>query len=116
MKKYAVIVAGGTGTRMGNTVPKQFLLLRDKPVVWYSLDTFLRAYDDLLIILVLPPQHFEKGKAITDSFNEASRITVVAGGDTRFHSVQCGLAEVKEKSVVFVHDAVRCLVSVPLIH
>ena len=54
MKKYAVIVAGGAGARMGYTMPKQFLMLNGKPVLWYAVDAFLRAYDDLEIILVLP--------------------------------------------------------------
>ena len=115
MKKFAVIVAGGTGSRMGNTVPKQFLLLKDKPVLWYTLDTFLRVYDDMEIILVLPKQYIENGKMIAASFYESNHIRIVTGGDTRFHSVQSGLKEVSENSVVFVHDAVRCLVSVPLI-
>jgi 2-C-methyl-D-erythritol 4-phosphate cytidylyltransferase len=116
MKKYAVIVAGGSGKRMGNIIPKQFLLLKGKAVLWYTLDTFLRAYSDIKIILVLPEQHIQKGKIITSSFNENDRIEIACGGDTRFHSVQRGLKEVKEDAVVFVHDAVRCLVSVPLIH
>ena len=115
MKKYAVIVAGGSGKRMGNTVPKQFLLLKNKPVLWYTLDTFLRAYNDIEIILVLPQEHIEKGKKIINGFDQTSNIKIIAGGDTRFNSVKCGLNEVKENSVVFVHDAVRCLVSVPLI-
>ena len=115
MLKYAVIVAGGTGKRMGNIVPKQFLMLKNKPVLWYTLDTFLRAYNDVEIILVLPQQHIEKGKVIAKGFAESKRIKIICGGDTRFHSVQCGLKEVEKKSVVFVHDAVRCLVSVPLI-
>lgn len=115
MKKYAVIVAGGTGKRMGNITPKQFLLLKNKPVLWYTLDTFMRAYNDLQIILVLPEQHIQKGNAIAASFTDSDRIEIVTGGDTRFHSVQCGLKKVQQGSVVFVHDAVRCLVSVPLI-
>jgi 2-C-methyl-D-erythritol 4-phosphate cytidylyltransferase len=116
MKKYAVIVAGGSGKRMGNMIPKQFLLLKHKAILWYTLDTFLRAYNDLDVILVLPEQHLQKGKSIIGSFADAGRIQIVTGGNTRFHSVQCGLKKVKEVSVVFVHDAVRCLVSVPLIH
>jgi 2-C-methyl-D-erythritol 4-phosphate cytidylyltransferase len=115
MKKYAVIVAGGSGKRMGNITPKQFLLLKGKAVLWYTLDTFMRAYNDLHIILVLPDQHIQKGNAIAASFTERDRIEIVNGGDTRFHSVQCGLKKVQQDSVVFVHDAVRCLVSVPLI-
>ncbi len=116
MKKYAVIVAGGIGKRMGNIIPKQFLLLKGKAVLWYTLDTFLRAYDDIEIILVLPEQHIQQGKSIAASFGENKCIEIVSGGYTRFHSVQCGLKKVKQDSVVFVHDAVRCLVSVPLIH
>lgn len=116
MKKYAVIVAGGSGKRMGNIIPKQFLLLGGKAVLWYTLDTFLRAFSDIEIILVLPEQHINNGKNIIASFkDEGNRIRIVAGGDTRFHSVQRGLEEIKEESIVFVHDAVRCLISVPLI-
>jgi 2-C-methyl-D-erythritol 4-phosphate cytidylyltransferase len=117
MKKYAVIVAGGTGKRMGNIIPKQFLLLKGKEVVWYTLDTFLRAYPDLQVILVLPEQHMQQGRTIAASITDGYRIEIVPGGDTRFHSVQCGLKRIQdEDAVVFVHDAVRCLVSVPLIH
>ena len=116
MKKYAVIVAGGSGKRMGSTTPKQFLLLHHKPVLWYTIDSFLRAYHDMHIVLVLPQEHIEKGKQIVSSFEAGDRITITTGGDTRFHSVQKGLQNVHEESVVFVHDGVRCLISVPLIH
>lgn len=116
MNKYAVIVAGGSGKRMGNIVPKQFLLLKEKPVLWYTLDTFLRAYKELQIILVLPEVHIDKGRKIVSSFSDADRISITTGGDTRFHSVQAGLQLIKTESVVFVHDAVRCLLSVPLVH
>lgn len=115
MKKYAVIVAGGSGIRMGNIVPKQFLLLHGKPVLWYTIDSFLRAYDDMHIILVLPEEHIEKGKTIINMFNNDNRIRITVGGSTRFHSVKAGLAYIQEEAVVFVHDGVRCLVSVPLI-
>ncbi len=115
MNKHAVIVAGGIGKRMGNIVPKQFLLLHDKPVLWYTLDTFLRAYTDINIILVLPDNYLKKGEAVIKDFFENKHIEIIKGGDTRFHSVQKGLKKVGEKSVVFIHDAVRCLVSVPLI-
>ena len=54
MKKYAIIVAGGTGSRMGSALPKQFLLLADKPVLYYTIKTFLEAFEDLEIVLVLP--------------------------------------------------------------
>lgn len=114
MNKYAVIVAGGAGKRMGNTVPKQFLLLKGRPVLWYTVGAFLRAYDDMHVILVLPEDHITKGKQIVALFDD-KKITLTAGGATRFQSVQQGLKLIQKESVVFVHDGVRCLISVPLI-
>lgn len=116
MNKFAIIVAGGTGSRMNNSTPKQFLLLQGKPVLYYTINTFLQAYDDLKIILVLPEEHVAAGQEIIDAFFDYSRIQIAVGGRTRFHSVQNGLQLVNEESIVFVHDAVRCLVSIELIH
>src|SRR6478672_1710917 len=116
MYKYAVIVAGGMGSRMGSSTPKQFLLLNDKPVLYYTIKTFLEAYDDLQLILVLPEEYTEMGREIIDAYFEYDRIQITAGGETRFHSVQNGLKLVKEDAIVFVHDGVRCLVSIELIH
>lgn len=116
MNKYAVIVAGGTGTRMGSVIPKQFLMLNDKPVLFYTLKAFLEAFDDLKIILVLPEEYTDMGKEIIDAYFDYSRIQLTSGGETRFHSVQNGLRLVTEESIIFVHDAVRCLVSTELIH
>jgi 2-C-methyl-D-erythritol 4-phosphate cytidylyltransferase len=115
MKKYAVIVAGGVGTRMGSATPKQFLLLNNKPVLFYTLNTFLQAYTDLQIILVLPEEYVGAGQEVIDAYFNYDRIQIAIGGRTRFHSVQNGLQLVKEDSIVFVHDAVRCLLSTELI-
>lgn len=115
MKKIAVIVAGGTGIRMNNATPKQFLLLQGKPVLFYTINSFLQAYNDLKIILVLPLEHVAAGQEIIDAFFDYGRIQIAIGGRTRFHSVQSGLQLVDEESIVFVHDAVRCLVSIKLI-
>lgn len=116
MKKFAIIVAGGTGTRMGSAIPKQFLMLGDKPVLYHTLNTFLEAFDDLQIILVLPEEYSDMGKEIIDAYFDYSRIRVTFGGETRFHSVQNGLRLVDGESIIFVHDAVRCLVTTDLIH
>ena len=115
MKKFAVIVAGGIGQRMGVEMPKQFLLLRGKPVLWYTINTFLTAYDDMRVILVLPLAHLESGEELRNLFLNKDRIEIVSGGLTRFHSVQNGLKIIKERSVVFVHDGVRCLITKELI-
>lgn len=115
MTKYAVIVAGGTGTRMGAAVPKQFMLLNGKPVLLHTIETFLRAYADLQIILVLPASFEEQGRQLILQTTTASRVQIVLGGATRFHSVQNGLKKINEASVIFVHDGVRCLVTESLI-
>jgi 2-C-methyl-D-erythritol 4-phosphate cytidylyltransferase len=116
MNKIAVIVAGGAGKRMNNEIPKQFLLLKNKPVLYYTIKAFLDAYDDLEIILVLPEEHIGKGQEIIDGYFDNSRFRICAGGRSRFHSVQNGLALIKEEeTIIFVHDGVRCLVTSDLV-
>jgi len=108
MKKFAVIVAGGKGTRMNSDIPKQFLLLKNKPVLYYTIKAFLDVYENIELILVLPEEHIDKGREIIDGYFDSSRIRIIAGGRTRFHSVQNGLALINEESIIFVHDGVRC--------
>jgi 2-C-methyl-D-erythritol 4-phosphate cytidylyltransferase len=115
MKKYVVIVAGGSGTRMGGNLPKQFLLLKDKPVLYYSIQAFLSAFDDMEVVLVLPEAHVGTGQEIIDAYFDKERIQITEGGDTRFQSVKNGLQLIGDEGIVFVHDAVRCLVSKELI-
>lgn len=115
MKKYAIIVAGGSGSRMGTNLPKQFILLKEKPVLYYTLKAFFDAFSDMEIILVLPGEYMEMGKEIIDAWFDAEKIQFAEGGDTRFQSVKNGLALVQEESIIFVHDGVRCLLSKDLI-
>lgn len=115
MEKVAVIVAGGNGSRMNTALPKQFLLIKGKPILYYTINTFLQAYNDLAIILVLPEEYISAGQEIIDAFFDYSRIKITAGGATRFHSVQNGLKLITEESIIFVHDGVRCLLSTDLI-
>ena len=112
MKKYAIIVAGGKGIRMGNNLPKQFILLNNKPVLYYTLKAFLDSYADFQVVLVLPLDYTDMGQEIIDAYFDKSRIRIAAGGDTRFQSVKNGLALVVEEAIVFV----RCLISKELIH
>jgi 2-C-methyl-D-erythritol 4-phosphate cytidylyltransferase len=115
MKKIALIVAAGNGSRMKNDIPKQFLFLKNKPILYYSINSFLDAYDDVEIILVLPEEHIGKGQEIVDGYFDATKIKITAGGRTRFHSVKNGLALVKDEAIIFVHDGVRCLLTKDLI-
>lgn len=114
-KKIAVIVAGGIGLRMGAEQPKQFLEIEGRPILIRTLDIFLRSYDDLEVVLVLPKEFLTSTQEMIRELPAADRIRCVAGGATRFQSVQSGLALVEVPSVVFVHDAVRCLLTIDLI-
>lgn len=116
MEKYAIIVAGGIGKRMGSALPKQFLMLKNKPVLYYNIKAFLEAFDDLKIILVLPEEFADLGREIIDAYFDDRRIQITSGGETRFHSVQNGLRLIQGEGIVFVHDAVRCLITDTLIH
>jgi 2-C-methyl-D-erythritol 4-phosphate cytidylyltransferase len=116
MLKYAVLVAGGMGSRMGSQLPKQFMLLNNMPVLYYTIKTFLEAYDDMRIILVLPADFTDMGQEIIDAYFDKDRIRITAGGSTRFESVKNGLQLINDESIIFVHDAVRCMVTIDLIH
>ena len=110
-----VIVAGGSGTRMGGSLPKQFRMLGDQPVLAATINRFHEALPEAQLIVVLPEAHHPFWENLRARF-EVARHTVVAGGAERFHSVKNGLSAVGfEVDLVGVHDAVRPLASVELI-
>lgn len=115
MNKYAVIVAGGRGMRMGNAVPKQFLPLKGKPMLTWSIEAFTQAFPDIQVILVLPEAQLSYGQLVLYPLPQRIDVTIVKGGSTRFHSVQNGLAAITEPGIVFVHDGARPLVTPELI-
>jgi 2-C-methyl-D-erythritol 4-phosphate cytidylyltransferase len=111
MNKYAIIVAGGTGTRMQGEVPKQFLLLNGKPVIMHSVEAF-RVYDPLIeIILVIHPDYMVYWNKLCLEFNISVPFVLAKGGKTRFESVNNGLQLINEDGLVAIHDAAR-----PVIH
>lgn len=111
MKKYVIIVAGGSGQRMGTDLPKQFLELCGKPILMHTLQRFFDFDAQSQLILVLPEtqQQLWSALCLKHSFTLAHQ--VVAGGQTRFHSVQNGLKLVHEYGLVLIHDGVRPLVN-----
>lgn len=115
MEKYVIIVAGGKGVRMNSAIPKQFLPLLEKPVLYYSINAFRQAFSDIHIVLVLPEDQLSYAQMVLSAFPERIDVTIVTGGETRYHSVQNGLKVVEKEAVVFVHDGVRPLVSAELI-
>lgn len=115
MKKTAIIVAGGTGQRMGTVVPKQFLAIEGKTILLHTIDQFVAAFSDINFVIVLPAGYIQEGQDLIASSGLTQSFQFVAGGDTRFQSVKNGLAQVNPESIVFVHDAVRCLLTPALI-
>ncbi len=115
MKKYAIIVAGGRGLRMGNEIPKQFLPLQGKPILVRTVERFLSYDSSITIVVVLPEDQMSLWSDCKDKFLEAWEITTRFGGVTRFQSVKSGLTVIEPDSLVAVHDGVRPLVSTEVI-
>ena len=111
MKKFVIIVAGGSGSRMGTEIPKQFLELRGKPVLMHTIQVFHDFDPENRIILVLPEDQQQLWKGLCLKYSFSLLHQVVSGGKTRFHSVQSGLSQIDDEGIVFIHDGVRPLVS-----
>lgn len=115
MKRYAVIVAGGQGVRMGADRPKQFLEIGGKPILRHTIERF-QAYDPKIdIILVLPEAQKDWWRDYCRQTGFLERYTMVSGGITRFHSVQNALRFVSDDGRVAIHDGVRPLLSASLL-
>jgi 2-C-methyl-D-erythritol 4-phosphate cytidylyltransferase len=114
-KQFAIIVAGGSGSRMGSEIPKQFLLLDGKPIIVHTIEKFLVANSAIEIVVILPESAIQQWFQIVDAFSFLQKIKTATGGATRFDSVKNGLALLPNDGIVAVHDAVRPLVSVSLI-
>ncbi|MBQ8155896.1 MAG: 2-C-methyl-D-erythritol 4-phosphate cytidylyltransferase [Prevotella sp.] len=117
MSDYIIVVAGGKGLRMGSDIPKQFLPIGDKPVLMRTLERFREYSDDLQIILVLPEAQQEYWQELCKKYGFKVEYLLANGGQTRFHSVQNGLALVPDdaEGVVGVHDGVRPFPSIEVI-
>ncbi|MDB5020179.1 MAG: 2-C-methyl-D-erythritol 4-phosphate cytidylyltransferase [Pedobacter sp.] len=115
MKYYAIIVAGGSGSRMESSSPKQFLLLEGKPVLMHTLQAFYACCLQPELILVLNIHHQQTWEHLCQQHDFTIPHRVVSGGNERFFSVKNGLADIKGEAIVAIHDAVRPLVSTKLI-
>ncbi|MFP4018170.1 MAG: 2-C-methyl-D-erythritol 4-phosphate cytidylyltransferase [Bacteroidales bacterium] len=111
MKKETIIVAGGTGQRMGSTTPKQFLPLKGEIILMRTISLFHSFDASMKIILTLPEHEIQTWHKLCQQKKFTVPHTTVAGGETRFHSVKNGLAKVSGKGLVAVHDGVRPLVT-----
>jgi 2-C-methyl-D-erythritol 4-phosphate cytidylyltransferase len=113
--EYALIVAGGKGTRIKSILPKQFIELNGKPILLHTVEAFLRYSDKIKIVLVLPEDDFEIWNDITKKFTFSYPIILQKGGETRFQSVKNGLSKMEGEGLVAIHDGVRPLVSEDII-
>jgi 2-C-methyl-D-erythritol 4-phosphate cytidylyltransferase len=116
MKKFAIIVAAGTGSRFESALPKQFHPILDKPMLMYSIEAFALADPAINIILVLNQNHIEFWKNICKEHQFNVRHNLVLGGSTRIESVKNGLSQVDVNSLVAVHDGARPLITTKLIN
>ncbi len=108
MLASAIIAAGGSGTRLGYKEPKQFLELKGKPIIAWSLEAFSKASEIGEIVVVAPLEHLDRAKAYAETYCRAKPFKVVPGGGTRQESVRNGLAASADSmELVAVHDAAR---------
>lgn len=110
-KLSVIIVAGGKGLRVGGEIPKQFQLIGGKPMLMHTIEAFYNFDYRIRIVIVLPEEFRHSWNQICEKYNFRLPHTVVAGGETRFHSVKNGLTEISEEEIVGIHDAARPFVS-----
>lgn len=119
MNRFVIIVAGGSGLRMGTEIPKQFLPISGKPILLRTIDAFRNAVDGIKIIVCLPATHFDYWHKCCNEYGfNTDDITIVEGGKTRFHSVLNGLNTIQEDgdALVGVHDGVRPFATAEMIN
>lgn len=110
-KRFVVVVAGGTGKRMGSEVPKQFLEISGRPVLMRTIEKFHCFDESMSIVVVLPADYIDFWNKLKEKHSFTIPHKAVAGGLTRYESVKNGLDYVDEGSIVAIHDGVRPLVS-----
>ena len=115
LKKYVIIVAGGKGVRTGWDLPKQFILLNNRPVLMHTISAFYDFDPSIRIVLILPEDYTGHWSQLCADFRFDIPCQVVTGGQTRFHSVLKGLEKVERGTLVGVHDGVRPLIDKQLI-
>jgi 2-C-methyl-D-erythritol 4-phosphate cytidylyltransferase len=112
MNKAAILVAGGKGTRMGGTIAKQYLPIGDRPILMRTLEVFYMLDNQIDLLVVLPASDFEYWKRLCSSHDFSIPHRLVAGGNSRFQSVQNGLNQLsKSADLVAIHDGVRPFVN-----
>ncbi|MFT6215962.1 MAG: 2-C-methyl-D-erythritol 4-phosphate cytidylyltransferase [Roseivirga sp.] len=115
MKKWAVIVAGGSGTRMKSDIPKQFIEIGGKPILMHTLEAYHTAFATLKLILVLPEIQIPFWRVLCAKHKFSLDHKIVSGGTKRFYSVKNGLNAIPSNGIVAIHDGVRPFISPEII-
>lgn len=115
-RKNVIIVAGGKGTRMKSDIPKQFLMLGNKPVLMHTIENFYISDPQINILVVIPSAYHQYWEELCSSLKFEIPHQLIAGGEERFYSVKNGLDQVPENGLVAIHDGVRPLASPALIN
>lgn len=115
MKYYAIIVGGGSGSRMLSELPKQFMLLAGRPILMHTIEAFYHSEYKPELIIVLNVDFHLYWENLCEQYHFSIPHKLVKGGNTRFHSVKNGIKLIKGKAIIAIHDAVRPLVSKQLI-
>jgi 2-C-methyl-D-erythritol 4-phosphate cytidylyltransferase len=115
LKKFAIITAGGTGERMNSSLPKQFIQINGKEIIFHTIDAFLKAEPSIEILVTLPKKYFPYWNDKASSLNDYS-VKLIEGGSTRFNSIKNALESISNESgLVAIHDAVRPLIDSEII-
>lgn len=107
----AVVLAAGSGKRMHSDIKKQFLLIQDKPVIYYSLQTFQQSFIDEIALVVSEEDRDYCKKNIVDQYGFSKVKYIEAGGKERYHSVAAGLACLTDCDYIFIHDGARPMIT-----
>lgn len=115
MNEYALIVAGGKGTRINAPIAKQFLPLNGKPILFHTIEAFTRYSETIRIIVVLPKDDFPVWHQLVSTHQFKIPVTLQEGGSSRFQSVKKGLEKITDVGLVAIHDGVRPLINADII-
>lgn len=111
-----IIVAGGSGTRINNPQPKQFIEINNKPIIIHTIEKFFKSEKNISIYIAVHPDYHKYLSDLIQKFFPENNIHIALGGETRFHSVKNALQEIKtNEGIVCIHDAARPMVSVETI-
>jgi len=117
MDKYVIVVAGGSGSRMQSTLPKQFIKIGKKPILMHTIECFIKFSDQIKIILVLPENEIITWQNLCKQYNFTINHIIIKGGKTRFESVKNGFKSIDEiNSIVAIHDGVRPFITNEIIN